>query len=134
MAILGNLKAVRFRNACQLFIVAVGYGLLVLTIPHITDALEKEQREDVGLEVGSVNQSPEDVGRLPEMTFELAECYPLLIQVGTFQVLSDPSMLTPFARELTDVTARYLMKRFPDRHQLAVTTPDPPPQLDHPLQ
>jgi hypothetical protein len=100
-----------------LFIVAVGYGLLVLTIPHITDALEKEQREDVGLEVGSVNQSPEDVGRLPEMTFELAECYPLLIQVGTFQVLSDPSMLTPFARELTDVTARYLMKRFPDCHQ-----------------
>jgi len=56
-----------------LFVAGVGYGALVLFIPHITDSLEKEQREDVGLEIGGVNWSPEDVGSLPEVAFALSD-------------------------------------------------------------
>jgi hypothetical protein len=51
------------------------------------------------------------------MARSLFRPYRLTARFLPFQVLSYPSMLTPFARELTDVPARYLMKWFPDRHQ-----------------
>ena len=47
---------------------------------HIRDALEKQQRENVGLEIRRIHGTPENIGRLPEMGFQLAECK-LLAQV-----------------------------------------------------
>jgi hypothetical protein len=43
--------------------------------------------------------------------------YRLTARFLTLPVLNDLSKLTPFARELTNVAARYLMKRFPDCQQ-----------------
>jgi hypothetical protein len=39
---------------------------------HIRDALKEEERENVGLEIGSVHGAAEDVGRLPEMGLQHA--------------------------------------------------------------
>ena len=47
----------------------------VLFIPDVADAFEKEQRQDVTLPVRTVDRAAaQDIGRFPEVGFELAEC------------------------------------------------------------
>jgi hypothetical protein len=113
-----------------LFIAGVGYGVPVLFIPDVTDTLEKEKWEDVGLEISGVNRSPKDVGRLPEMAFELAERYPLLIQVGTLKDLIDPSILTPRTRGLAGATVRLSRSGSLAATDLLVGRPCPPESPD----
>ena len=73
VAALGDLKAVVLREL-GVFLVAAGFrqrGLVFLVV-HIGDALEEEQREDVGLEVGGIDRAAQDVRGFPEMGFKLA--------------------------------------------------------------
>ena len=73
VAVLRELKAVRFRKPRQLFVTCFIDDLLVFLIPDIADALEEQQRKDVGLEVGRVHRATQDVGGFPEVTFKLIE-------------------------------------------------------------
>ena len=74
VAALGNLEAVVLREE-RVLLVAAGLRQRrgVLLVVHVGDALEEQQREDVGLEVGGIDRAAQDVGGLPEMGFELAE-------------------------------------------------------------
>ena len=73
VAALGNLEPVVLRKLRILLIAArFVQSSLVLLVMHIRNPLEEEQREDVGLEVGSIDRTTEDVGRFPEVGFELA--------------------------------------------------------------
>lgn len=47
----------------------LGEGGLVLFIVDIRDSIEKEQREDVGLEIGGIDGAAQNAGRLPEVGF-----------------------------------------------------------------
>jgi hypothetical protein len=51
------------------FHVAVGLfqGHVILLIIDVGEPLEEQQREDVGLEIGRVDRTTQDVGRLPEV-------------------------------------------------------------------
>src|SRR5438046_4257402 len=53
------LVAARLRQCRRIFFVI-----------YIRDALEKEQREDVSLEVGSIHRAAEDIGGFPKVGFE----------------------------------------------------------------
>jgi len=70
----GNLKAVVLR---KLGVLLVAPRFLqrrrIFLIIDIRDALEEEERKDVGLEVGGIHRTPQNVRRLPEVGFELAE-------------------------------------------------------------
>ena len=44
---------------------------LVFLVPDIADALEEQQRKDVGLEVSRTDWAAQDVGGFPKMAFEL---------------------------------------------------------------
>jgi hypothetical protein len=50
-------------------LIASGFckGCLILLIVHIGDSLEEEKREDIGLEVGRVDRSTQDVCGFPEV-------------------------------------------------------------------
>lgn len=65
----GNLEAVVFGEVHAVG----GNGRRPLLIIHVRNALEKEQGEDVRLEVGSVHRAAQDVRRFPEVGFELGE-------------------------------------------------------------
>jgi hypothetical protein len=41
--------------------------------PDIANVFEKQQREDVGLEVSRIDRAAQDIGGLPEVRFELTE-------------------------------------------------------------
>lgn len=51
----------------QLLVARLIDDLLVFLIPDIADALEEQQREDVGLEVRRIHWAAQDVGGLPEV-------------------------------------------------------------------
>ena len=71
MRALGHLEAVVLGEGGVLLVAArLGKGPRELLVEHVGDALEEEQREDVGLEVGRVHRAAEDVGGLPEVGFE----------------------------------------------------------------
>ena len=74
VAALRNLKAVVLREL-GVFLIAAGFRQRrrVFLVMHIRDAFEEQQREDVGLEVGGIHRPAQDVGRLPEVGFELVE-------------------------------------------------------------
>jgi len=55
VAVLGDLKPVQLGEPGQLLVAGLVDDLLVLLVPDIADALEEEQREDVGREVGCVH-------------------------------------------------------------------------------
>jgi hypothetical protein len=74
VAVFGDLEAVRLRKPGQLLVAGLINDLLVLLVPDIADALEEQQRKDVGLEVSRIHRAAQDIGRFPEVTFELAEC------------------------------------------------------------
>ena len=73
VAVFRDLEAVRLRKPGQLFVAGFIDDLLVLLVPDVADALEEQQREDVGLEVSRIHRAAQDIGGLPEVTFELAE-------------------------------------------------------------
>ena len=75
----GDLEPVILREL-GVFLVAAGFrqrGLIFLVM-HIGDALEEQERENVGLEISGIHRPAQDVGRLPEMRFELAQSHSLL--------------------------------------------------------
>ena len=69
-----HLEAVVLREA-SVFLVAPGFlqRCLVLLIMHVGEALEEQEREDVGLEVRRIHRPAQDIGGFPEMRFELIE-------------------------------------------------------------
>jgi hypothetical protein len=74
VAVLRNLEAVVLGEP-SVFLVAAGFleRAPVLLVVHVGDALEEEQREDIGLEVGRIYWTVQDVGCFPEVGFQLAE-------------------------------------------------------------
>ena len=74
VTVLGNLEAVVLREQRRLFIaIELLQRRRVLLVMHIRDALEKQQREHIRLEVGRIHRSAQDVGGLPEVRFKLGE-------------------------------------------------------------
>ena len=74
VAVLGDLKAVVLGEERGLFIaVELLQRSLVFLVMHIGDAFEEEQGEDIGLEVGRIHRSAEDIGGFPEVGFQLGE-------------------------------------------------------------
>ena len=72
VAVLRHLEAVVLRKAGVLLVAAgLGQRGLILLVVDIGDALEEQQREDVGLEVGRIHRPAQDVGGFPEVRFEL---------------------------------------------------------------
>jgi len=72
MAAFGDQKTVVLGKG-GVILVAAGFlhrGLEFLVV-HVGDTLEKEQREDVRLEVGCIHRPAQDVGRLPEVAFQV---------------------------------------------------------------
>ena len=73
VAALGHLEAVLVGEVLAI----LGEHRGVLLVPHVADALEEEQRQDVRLPVGAVDRAAaQDVGGLPEVRLELSECHP----------------------------------------------------------
>ncbi len=83
VAVLWDLKAVRLRKPGQLLVAGLIDDLLVFLVPDIADALEEQQREDVGLEVSRIHRAAQDVGGFPEVAFELTQGY------GTWGIQSE---------------------------------------------
>ena len=69
-----HLEAVVLGEA-GVFLVAPGFlqRRLVLLVMHVGEALEEQEREDVGLEVRRIHRPAQDVGGFPEVRFELIE-------------------------------------------------------------
>jgi hypothetical protein len=68
VAVIRDLEAVRLGKPGQLLgIAGLIDDLLVFLVPDVADALEEQQREDVGLEVGRIHRAAQDVGGLPEV-------------------------------------------------------------------
>jgi len=76
VVVLANLETVVLGEA-GIFLVAtrLGQGSPVFLVLHVGEAFEKEEGQDVGLEIGGVNRASEDVGGFPEMGFELRQGY-----------------------------------------------------------
>ncbi len=74
VAVFGDLKAMLISE-----VRAVGGDhLSIFFVPHIADALEKQERQNVTLPVGAVHgAAAQDIRRLPEVGFELGESYGL---------------------------------------------------------
>ena len=74
VAILRNLEAVVLREL-GIFLVTAGFRQRrrIFLVIHIRDALEEEQREDVGLEIGRIHRAAQDIRGLPEVGFKLAK-------------------------------------------------------------
>ena len=74
MATFWNLEAVVLGKA-GVFFVAAGLlqGRLVLLVVNVREALEEQEREDVGLEVRRIHRTAQDVRGLPEVGFKLIE-------------------------------------------------------------
>ena len=89
MAALRNLEAVVLRELGVL-LVAAGFRQRrrVFLVVDIGDALEEEQREDVGLEVGGVHRAAQDVGGFPEVGFELAKGGDVVVHAWLILVMS----------------------------------------------
>ena len=73
VAVLWDLEAVRLREPRQLLIASLVDDFLVFLVPDVADALEEQQREDVGLEVSRIHRAAQDVGGLPQVAFKLAQ-------------------------------------------------------------
>jgi hypothetical protein len=58
---------------CEQFVAVLINDFLEFLVPDITDALEEQERKDVGLEVGCIHRATQDVGGFREVTFESAE-------------------------------------------------------------
>jgi len=69
----GDMEAVLVRIGGEVGIVVLRPPILILLLPHITEAFEEEEAENVMPVVGGIDGPSQDVGRLPEMAFELAE-------------------------------------------------------------
>jgi hypothetical protein len=71
MAALRNLESVVLGELCE-FHVTVGLFQCngILFVINIGEPFEEKQREDVGLEVGRVDRTAQDIGCLPEMSGE----------------------------------------------------------------
>jgi hypothetical protein len=65
VAVFRDLEAVRLGKPGQCFIASLVNDLLVFLVPDIADSLEEQQREDIGLEIGCIHRSTQDVGGLP---------------------------------------------------------------------
>jgi len=74
MAAFRNLKSVVSRKP-GVFLVPFGFcqRRLIFLVMCVADALEEEQREDEGLEIGRIDGTTQDVRGLPEMRLELSE-------------------------------------------------------------
>ena len=72
MATLRNLEAVVLREEGVLFVAAgLRQRRLVLLVVNVRDTLEEQQREDVGLEVGRIHRTAQDVRSFPQVGFKL---------------------------------------------------------------
>ena len=69
---LGNLEAVVGGGGRVAGVARVLEGLLVVLVPHVAQALEEEQREDVLLVVARVDQAAQQRGRTPEVRLEFS--------------------------------------------------------------
>lgn len=67
---LGDLEAVRLGELREAWVAVLLDGRAALVVPDVADALEEEQREDVGLEIRRVDGAAEDVRGLPEVVLE----------------------------------------------------------------
>ena len=67
----GDREAVVGRGAGVRLVAGLVEGGLILLVPHVGEALEEEQREDVLLVVAGVDQAPQELGRAPEVGLEL---------------------------------------------------------------
>ena len=74
MAALGNLEAVILREQGGLLIFAELFQRRrVFVVMDIREALEEQQREDVGLKIRRIHRAAKDVRGLPEMGFKLGQ-------------------------------------------------------------
>ena len=73
MAVVRYLESMGFGEQGQFGVAGVSDDLFIFLIPDITDALEEQQREDVGLEVGGIYRAAQDVGGRPQVGFELGK-------------------------------------------------------------
>jgi hypothetical protein len=70
----GNAEAVNLREVDWIDVTEERGGLGGLLVPDIADALEEEQRQDVGLPVGAVDgAAAQDLGAVPEVGLQLLE-------------------------------------------------------------
>jgi hypothetical protein len=62
----------------RVFLVAARFRQsgLVLLVVDVRDPLEEQQRENVGLEVGRIHRSAQNVGGFPQMRFKLSQRQP----------------------------------------------------------
>jgi hypothetical protein len=67
VAVIRDLETVRLGEQSQFGIATFVDDLVVFLVPDVTNSLEEEQREDVGLEIGSIYRAAQDVGGLPEV-------------------------------------------------------------------
>ena len=75
-----DLETMRLGEQGQLGIAGFIDNLGVFLVPDVTNPLEEQQREDVGLEVSRIHRAAQDVGGFPEVGFKLAERYGLIGQ------------------------------------------------------
>jgi hypothetical protein len=71
VAALRNLEPVVLGELGELHVVVgLFQGHDILLVIDVGEPLEEQQREDVSLEVGRVDRTTQDIGRLPEMPGE----------------------------------------------------------------
>jgi len=48
---------------------------LMLLVMHVGDALKEQQWENVGFEIGCIDRTAKDIGRLPQVRFKLLQTW-----------------------------------------------------------
>ena len=71
MTFLWNLKTVVLRELGKLHVtIRLFQGNGILLVVNVGESLEEQQRENISLEVGCVDRTSQDIGRLPKMPGE----------------------------------------------------------------
>jgi hypothetical protein len=77
-----DVETVFFRIGGKLGIAVLREALLVLLLPHVAEAFEEEQAENIVLVVGRIDGAAKDISRFPEVALQLAEgknCHGMLV-------------------------------------------------------
>src|SRR3954471_2359639 len=72
-----DVEPVLIRIGSKVRITILRHPLFVFLLPHVTEAFEEKQAENVMFVVCGIDGPAQDVGGLPEMAFKLAECQKL---------------------------------------------------------